>query len=215
MSDDWRLRVDLHEEASAHRLTEHLEARELEHDLEASFHDRIVVSRDGSEIFCYAGTREQAEQAEKLIRSLAEQHDLDLEAELKRWHPSEERWEDPDKPLPDSDAGRASERATLIEDERREAVARGYPEFEVRVECPSHHDAMQLVEKLRGEGLPSVHRWKYLLVGALDEDSADALAERLRGEAPAGSRVSAEGTWKAALAERPANPFAILGGLGG
>jgi hypothetical protein len=51
--------------------------------------------------------------------------------------------------------------------------------------------------------------------GATDEDSAKALAERIRNEAPAGSRVKVEGTWAAAYAERPPNPFAVLGGLGG
>lgn len=214
MSDDWRLGIDLHEEASAHKLTERLEARELEHDLEASFHDRIVVSRNGPEVFCYAGTREQAEGAEKLIRSLAAEHGWHLDSDLKRWHPSEEEWEDPDKPLPDSDAERAAERARLMDKERQEAESRGYPEFEVRVQCASHHDAMQFVDKLREEGLSTVHRWKYLLVGALDEDSANALVERLRAEAPPGSKVSAEGTWKAIRAEQPPNPFAVLGGLG-
>jgi hypothetical protein len=214
MSDDWRLLVDLHEESSAHKLTERLEARELEHDLEASFHDRIVVSRDGAEVFCYAGTREQAERTERLIRSLAAEHGWQLDCDLKRWHPSEEEWEDPDKPLPEGDAERAAERAKLIEKERQAAESRGYPEFEVRVELASHHDAMQFVERLREEGLSPVHRWKYLLVGALDEDSAKALAERLRAEAPPGSKVSAEGTWKAIRAEQPPNPFAIFGGLG-
>jgi hypothetical protein len=53
------------------------------------------------------------------------------------------------------------------------------------------------------------------LIGADDEDAAEALAERLRGEAPQGSKVKVEGTWKSALAETPSNPFAIFGGLGG
>ena len=49
---------------------------------------------------------------------------------------------------------------------------------------------------------------------ATDEDSAKPLAERIRSEAPAGSRVKVEGTWAVAYAERPPNPFAVLGGLG-
>ena len=60
-----------------------------------------------------------------------------------------------------------------------------------------------------------MRRWKYLVVGAADEDSAKALAARLEAEAPAGSKVTAEGSGKVAWAERPANPFAIFGGLGG
>jgi hypothetical protein len=74
---------------------------------------------------------------------------------------------------------------------------------------------VRFAEQLQGEGLPAVHRWKYLLVGATDEDMAKALAERIRAEAPPESRVNVEGTWAAAYAERPRNPFAVFGGLGG
>ena len=52
------------------------------------------------------------------------------------------------------------------------------------------------------EGLPAVHRGKYLLNGATDEDAAKAFAERLQGEAPADSEAKVEGTWQAAYGER-------------
>jgi hypothetical protein len=68
-----------------------------------------------------------------------------------------------------------------------------------------------LSKQLRKEGLPAVHRWRYLLVGATDEDSAKALAERIRNEAPTGNQVKVEGTWAAVYAERAPNPFAVLG----
>jgi hypothetical protein len=60
-----------------------------------------------------------------------------------------------------------------------------------------------------------VRRWKYLLIGATDEDTANALAERLRSEAGPDAKVTAEGSGQAAYDERPSNPFAFLGGLGG
>ena len=69
MSDDWRLRVRLGDERSAQSLGGHLEGVELEHDLERAFEDRVVVSVAADELFCYTRTREQAERAEKLIRS--------------------------------------------------------------------------------------------------------------------------------------------------
>ncbi len=215
MSDDWRLRVDLHEHRLTHALTERLEASELEHDLETSFHDRVIVSGDRSEVFCYAGSRQQAERVEKLIRSLADEHGWRLDCELKRWHPAAEDWEDPDVPLPQADAQLVAERAALMERERAESAAQGYPEYEVRVRCPSHRDCRDLADKLRREGLRALHRWRYLLVGAADEDSADALAERIRREAPAGCVVTAEGNPRAILAERPFNPFTVFGGLAG
>lgn len=215
MNDDWRLQVDLHEENHAQALTERLNAQQLEHDLSEAFHDRVIVTRDGARMFLYAGTREQAEKARDAVEADARQHEWALDVDFRHWHPSAEEWEDPDQPLPENDAARLAEREELMAREREETAKRGYPEFEVRVDLPSRHDAVGLSEQLRKEGLPAVHRWRYLLVGATDEDSAKELAERIRNEAPSGSRVKVEGTWAAAYAERPPNPFAVLGGLGG
>jgi hypothetical protein len=211
MNDDWRLRIDLHEGGLAHGLIERLDASELEQELERSFSDRVVVSREGSEVFFYAGAREQADQAERLARSLASEHDWGLDCELQRWHPDSESWEPADKPLPASAGERAAEHAELIASERRE----DYPEFEVRVECASRQEAVELTAKLREEGLPVVHRFRFVVVGAPDEDTASVLAERIRAQAPPGSTVTAEGTPAAVLAKVGPNPFAIFGGMGG
>ena len=215
MSDDWRLRIDVHEQSRARRLLQHVDATELEHQLETAFQDRVIVSREESTIFFYAGQREQAEQARKVAERFAQEHEWDVGLELRRWHPTAEAWEDPDKPLPTDEAERAAEHAELIADERRQALGQGEPEFEVRVECGSRADAMALSQRLREEGLPNVQRFKYVIVGAADEDSANALARRIRAEAPEGSVVTAEGTLGAVLDEGgAANPFAVFGGLG-
>jgi len=214
MNDDWRVQVDL-EETAAEELLGHIEAREMEDDVDTAFHDRVAVSRDGGRLFLYAGTREQAERAREFVLGEARKDALSVETELRHWHPAAEEWEDPDAPLPDGDAARVAEHRELIAKERREAEERGYPEFEVRVDLPSRHDAGELSERLREEGIPSVHRWKYVLVGAADEDAAKELATRIEAEAPAGSALKVEGTWKAALAERGRNPFSVFGGLGG
>ena len=215
MNDDWRLQIDLHDEGHAHALTEHLDAEQLEHDLSDAFHDRVIVSRDGARVFLYAGTREQAERARSAVEADAKQHGWTVDVEFRHWHPTAEDWEDPDKPLPEDDAAKLVEHEALIAREREETARTGHPEFEVRVDLPSRHDAVRFSEQLREEGLPTVHRWRFLLVGATDEDMANELAERIRSEAPSGSRVKVEGTWAAAYAERPPNPFAVLGGLGG
>jgi hypothetical protein len=215
MSDDWRLRVVLHEGGHVHKFAERLDASDLEHELEASFHDRLVVSQDGGELFCYAGARDQAEAAEKLVRSVAAEHGWRVDCELRHWHETAEQWEEPDVPLPQDDAQRAAEHAALIQSEREELEKQGQPEFEVRVQFDSHRDAAAFAERLGQEGLPAARRWKYLVVGAADQDSADALAARLRDEAPPGTTVTAEGSGKAAYDERPPNPFWFLGGLAG
>jgi hypothetical protein len=214
VNDDWRLQIDFHEEGRARALTERLDAEQLEHDLSAAFRERVIVSRDGARVFFYAGTREQAERARDAVEADAQRHGWATDVDLRHWHPTAEDWEDPDKPLPEDDAARLAEHRALMSRELEEAAWSGHPEFEVRVDLPSRPDAVRFSEQLRKEGLPVVHRWKFLLVGALDEDMAKELAERIEGEAPTGSKVKVEGTWATAYAERPPNPFAILGGLG-
>ncbi len=214
MNDDWRLQIDPKEDAHAARLLDRLDASGLQHELSDAFHDRVILSRDGPRVFLYAGTREQAEAASKLIDSLAEQHGWTLSTELRHWHPIAEDWEDPESPLPDSEAARKAEREEEIAAERKLVAERGYPEFEVSIELSSRHDAVSLAARLGGEGFSTVHRWRYVLVGAVDEDSAEELAERLRSETPQGSQVKVEGTWKVAWRESRRNPFAVMGGLG-
>jgi hypothetical protein len=196
-------------------MLERLEARELEHDLDSAFHDRVIVGRNGDRVFLYTGTRGQLERAAAVVDRLAQEHGWELRRELRRWHPLAEEWEDPDAPLPEDEAERRAEHERLIETERRETEERGYPEFEVRADLPSRRAAAAAAERLRAEGLPTVHRARFLLFGATDEDQAQELAQRLEAELPAESTVRVEGTWQAAYGERPPNPFAIFGGLGG
>jgi hypothetical protein len=213
MNDDWRLQIETKDGGEA--LVEHLHAAELEHDLSRAFHDRLIVSREGDTVFVYAGTRAQAEGARDSIGKLAGEHGWSLEVDFKHWHPEAEEWEDPDKPLPDSDAARVAEHEELIATERKEVEAGAPAPFEVRIDLPSLHDAGRFEDQLRAEGLPAVRRWKYLVLGAADEDDARVLAKRIEGEAPEGSVVTVEGSGSLAYAERPPNPYAIFGGLGG
>jgi hypothetical protein len=215
MNDDWRLRIDLREEGIAHALSERLAASELEHELETSFAERVIVSNDGPELFLYTGSREQAQAAESLVRSVAAQREWDVTFELARWHPEAEAWADPDVPLPATESEREAEHAALISRERAESAELGHPAFEVRVECRSERDCAEFAQRLESEGVPVVRRGRYLVVGAADEDAAQALAERFHQEAPEGSSVLAEGTIPGVYAGSPLNPFAVFGGLGG
>jgi hypothetical protein len=158
MNDDWRLRVDLHKDDIANLLTAHLEGSELEHDLETTFHDRVIVSADGPQVFCYTGTREQADRAEQVIRSVATERKWDVDFELKHWHPVAEEWEDPDVPLPADAEDRAAEHAEMIRQQRAESAAQGHPNYEVRVQCESHHDTRKLADQLEQEGLTLLTR---------------------------------------------------------
>jgi hypothetical protein len=213
MNDDWRLQIDFVDEGLADHLHDRLDAEELEHDLSRAFHDRVIVSRNGTTVFLYAGDREQAEKARDLVERLMREEKEEVEVSFMRWHPEAEEWRPADEPLPDDAEAKAAEHAARVAHERKESEESGYPEYEVRINLPSHHEAGEFADRLRDEGLPTVHRWKYVLVGAADEDSANELAERIRSEAPAGSSVAVVGTWREAYAERPHSPFWFLGGL--
>ncbi len=215
MNDDWRLRIDLGDDRRATELTKELQAHTEQEDSEHSPYDRVIVSADGGEVFCYTGTRDQAERARTMIEAMAAHHSWPAEVQLHHWHPTAERWEAPDVPLPETDAARAAERRERIAQERLDSAAQGYPEFEVRVQCASHGDASALADRLRDEGIPVVSRWRAVVVGAPDEDTAAQLAKRLAEEAPAGCEVTVEGNLRAVYEEGPWRPFSILGGMGG
>ncbi len=213
MSDDWRLRVTLTGPGPADKLAGQLQQGDLEHTLASGAGDRVIVSRDENEVFLYAGSRDQLERARLAIENSRAAGQV--QSELRRWHPVAEEWEDPDAPLPTDESGVAAEHAERIAEERQESRELGAPEWEVRVECGSHRDTVALAERLHGEGLEPLRRWRYLLVGAVDEDAARELADRLTGEAGPGCTVTVEGTGAAVAAETPGNPFAVFGGLGG
>ncbi|HWC50024.1 MAG TPA: hypothetical protein VG448_14175 [Solirubrobacterales bacterium] len=213
MNADWRVQVDFVEEGVADALHDRLAAAELEHDLSRTFSDRVVVARNGTTIFLYAGDRSQAENAQALVERLAREQGEDVEVSFDRWHHEAEEWRPADEPLPADAEAQAAEHAARVACERAESEASGYPEYEVRIDLPSHGEAKELVERLSAEALPSVHRWKYVLLGAADEDSANELAEQVRAEVPPGSKITVEGTWREAYAKRSHSPFSFLGGL--
>jgi len=215
MNDDWRVQATLTNHAHAAELGELLGRGAVEHDLATAAGERVVVSVDAHELFLYAGTREQAELASEAVTRLAGERRWEVTTELRHWHPVAEEWEDPDAPLPSGEASVAGEHAELVAHERAESRSLGFSEYEVRVGCASHRDTVELAQRLRSEGIPYLRRWRYLLIGAADEDAAAALAQRLSGEAPAGCTFTVEASLAAIRAEAPSNPFAVFGGLGG
>jgi hypothetical protein len=190
MSDDWRITVELGDE---HGLQTALDEHELEDDAHDALGKRVAVSADDdNHVFIYADTRETAEHALTEVKALVASHRAEATYALDRWHPVAEEWKPADEPLPETDAQLAEERADLDEQEDEESESSGAAEWEVRLDLPSHHEAVALAEKLSAEGIPVTRRWTYLLVGAEDQDQANALADRLRAEAPAGTTFQVE-----------------------
>jgi hypothetical protein len=215
MNDDWRLQIDLDDAGIGGQISDHLRAAELEHDLETAFDQRVIVSHEGPRIYLYAGDRAQLDKARQVVQGQLDQKGWDAKFELRHWHEEAEDWEDPDVAEPTTPAEQEAEHERLMRREDEETAERGgLAEFEVRVEFPSHREAKEFAKKLEDEGLQPVRRWRYMVVGAADEDQANELADRIRAEAPADSKVTAEGSLAVAWRERPPSPFWWLGGLG-
>jgi len=213
-SDDWRLQIDFRDDGVVDALQDRLDARELEHDLSEAFHDRVIVSRNGTTLFLYAGDQQQAEKARGLVEQLTIEDEEEVSIDFRRWHPLSHEWEPADEPLPGDAEAQAAEHQVRIAKERRETEEQGYPQYEAQVELPSIDEAGEFADRYRVEGLPTVQRWRVVLVGAPDEDAARALADRIRSEAPAGSKVGVAASMREAEDDMP-RPFAFLGGLAG
>jgi hypothetical protein len=220
--DDWRIEVDLPEEEHRSSFLEHLtphhvEADQLEGAFSHAFHERVIVTRDGSTVFIYPHNLEQARRAEQTIKALAAQRGWDADVAVTRWHEAEDAWEPAEAPMPQSPAEERAEHDQLIARERTQTVQTGHFAFDVVVTCPHHGQARDLAERLGDTGLPIARRWRYLTIGAADEDVARELEQRVKQEAPEGTTVTvftAENLretedYVAALGAD--NPFAIPG----
>jgi hypothetical protein len=192
MADDWRVTATLHEEGFVERLLNRLRRHEVEDEVIARLGGRVAVTTGPGQVFVYADSESAARAAERLLRDVSGAHGLEAEVAVSRWHPIEEQWEDASLPLPQTEAEREAEHGRRLEQETVESQRTGLAEWEVRVELDSHSEATELASRLAAEGMQPVRRWKYLVVGANNEDEATELADRLRREAPEGTAVTVE-----------------------
>jgi hypothetical protein len=202
--DDWRVTVTLHDEAHVGRVLESVREHEVEDDVRRQLGRRVAVSAEGPTIFLYAGTENAAREADQVVRQLTAQRGVAADFAIDRWHPLEEEWENADVPMPQTAGQRAAEHQRLEEDETKQSLATGYAQWEVRVELPSRHAAVELAERLRAEGRSVVRRWTLVVLGANDSDDASALASQIKKEAPAGAEVGVQEMG-------PLQPFTRLG----
>jgi hypothetical protein len=214
MRDDFRVTIDFDDEGDGADLVEWLRAVELAAEERARLGDRVIVSRDGPRVFLYADSEERAREAQRTATARVAAQGRAAASSLSRWHPVEQVWKDAAIPLPQSDSELEAERARFAEREAAHSLATGYAEWEVRVELPSHTETVALAERLESQEIPVVRRHTFLLVGAVNEDEAWALAERLRAEAPPGARIEVEPGGGMVWEVAPQNPFVVFGGLG-
>ena len=215
MAEDWRVTGTLREDGSLPRVLRALHEHEVEAEVRERLGARVAVSSEGRRIFLYADTQDAARRAESVLGEVLSQLGSSADWTLDRWHPLEERWEDATVALPRTADERRIEHQRVEEQETEDSQRTGLAQWEVRVELPSHGAAVELADRLESEGDPVVRRWKYLLVGANDEDDADELARTIGAAAPSGTKVHVEPGGGVAWQAMQPNPFAVFGGLGG
>jgi hypothetical protein len=191
-NDDWRVTATLHDQAGSGHAAQSVLDHEAAGDVRRQLGHRVAVSADGDRLFLYAGSEDAAREADMIVRGVLAQHGLSADFALERWHPIEEQWEDAGAGMPQTAAQRQAEHVRLEAEESRDSAASGYAEWEVRVELPSHREAVRLAERLRGEGRAVIRRWKFLVIGANNEDEASELAEAIRREAPDDASIRTE-----------------------
>ena len=189
MDDEFRVSVELDDEEHGFSISERLRALDLDDDVRERLGSSVLVSRDGSRLFLYAGTEPQAREAERVVRELAADDDLSADIAVARWHPVEEAWKDAALPLPATAEEELAEESARDAAEADEARKDGRYDWEVVAHLPSRDDAMALVERLSTEGVPAMRRWRFVVAGAVSEEEAFELADRLRAELPEDAKV--------------------------
>lgn len=192
--DEWRVEVELDDPDHGFKLGERLNSLDLDTEAANRLGDRVIVTRDGSKMFLYAGSEQQATEAERVARELLAGDELSAVVKLTRWHPVEEAWKDAAMPLPETERERDAEYERREAAEEREAEAEGEYDWELRVELPHLRDTQELAVRLEEEGLDVTRRFRHLLVGAPTEERAAELGKRIEAEAPEGTKIYVEPT---------------------
>jgi hypothetical protein len=191
-STDWRVTISLTGQPHVEQARQSFSEKEVEEEVRPLLGSNIVVGAGDSQIFLYAGTEVAAREAERTARELLDQQGIEAAFAIDRWHPIEEEWRSPDVAMPQTESERQAEHQRLEDAETADALASGTATFQARAELGSHREAVALADKLQGEGYAVVRRWKFLIVGANNDDDARALAEHIRQEAPSDAQVRVE-----------------------
>jgi len=210
-ANDWRVTVSLHAGHETGNAIRHVSSHRVEEEVHARLGGRVVVGTDGgNELFLYTHTRDAAAAAQQSVSDLLATHGLGADYTVERWHPVAEEWEAADVPLPSTQAEVKAEHDELDAEETSESMSGGVALFEIRVQVPAHREAVALAAQLEGEGYSVVRRWRFLVVGANNQDQAAEFAAAIRQEAPADAVI----TTVQVGPDRPYTVFELAAGSG-
>jgi hypothetical protein len=173
-ADEWRVEVDLDDEAHGYSLGERLRSHNLDDEARERLGGRVIVTRDGPRLYLYTASEAGAREAERVIRELLDADKLTAEVTVTHWSEAADDWVSPTEPVGAAPAG-----PSVIEDH----------DWFVLAEPPEGADVEAIAERLHAAGHPVERRWQYLAVGASSEQDASAIAGRLRSDLGPSARV--------------------------
>jgi hypothetical protein len=194
VADDWRVSVAFSHVSRAERVAQAVRERLAVDGLHRRPAYRIVLSVDGPRLFLYADSEDAAREADRVLRDVFALLQLDAVSTLDRWHPVAQEWRDASVPMPESDDELAAEHESRMDSDTERSRATGQAAWQVRVELPSHREAVELAGRLRADGRPVIRRWKYLILGADNENDAVTLAKTIRKAASAQASIQVAGS---------------------
>ena len=99
--DEYRIEIDLHD--ALHGLADRLRALDLDDEVEERLGGRVIVTRDGEKMYVYTSTADAAELAERVVRQVLEEDELEAGVRRRRWNPEQRFWQDAAEPLAEAD----------------------------------------------------------------------------------------------------------------
>jgi hypothetical protein len=184
MGDDWRVRIAFGVLPRGRRAFR----QALIPAVGSRLGDQVTVSSSKTQIFVYAPSIGLADQAAQVARELLVLHDVDVPVRTEFWSQREQQWLDADDPSAGPAAQRpadppeAQRHADRQEAERKRSVMTGVPAWQVRIEVPSHRDAIALAGHLAAQGWRVRRRPRSVIVSANCEDDAKGLGRALSGD---------------------------------
>jgi hypothetical protein len=101
-ADEYRVEVDLDDEAHGHPFSERLAALDLDDAVAAKLGGRVIVTRDGSRMFVYAQSREAVDEAERVVKETLLEDGLFADVAKTRWSSADGAWVDVDASVDES-----------------------------------------------------------------------------------------------------------------
>jgi hypothetical protein len=98
-ADEFRVEVNLDDEAHGHPFSERRGSLDLDDEVAERLGHRVVVTRDGPRMFVYTQTREACGEAERVVRETLTDDGLYADVRATRWNAATGEWQDADAPV--------------------------------------------------------------------------------------------------------------------